>query len=85
MTSPGPREVNDFHTNSDVDSKHTAQHHTIGINYEQVAGGQHDHDSKNSRALLANTTLTGSKAGGAALVSVIAALVKLGAIDATSA
>lgn len=77
--------VNKFHENDDVDSSQTAHHHTIGLRQDQVSSGAHTHDGKNSRKILKGTTITGSRASGAALVSVIDALEKLGATDNTVA
>ncbi len=53
MTSPTPssKDVSDFHANSDVDSAVTAQHHTIGIQRNQVSGGDHNHNGKNSKRI----------------------------------
>lgn len=74
--SPEPREVNLFHARSDVDSKQTAQHHTIGLNHNQTSAGDHNHDGQSSRKLGhgLNLTLTGSKGGNAALASLITML-----------
>lgn len=77
--------VEKFHRNSDVDASKTSQHHTIGPGANQVASGVHNHDGTETRALLDGVNLTGSKAGNAALASVIAALVALGATDNTTA
>lgn len=74
-----------FHNQSDVDSKQTAQHHTLGIRQDQAAPGGHKHDGKSSRKLLENKTITGSRGGNVALASVIQLLVQLGAIDNTTA
>lgn len=82
---PPVRVVRDFHTNSDLDSNQDAQHHTIGIGMNQAASGAHNHDGANSVKLLEGYTLGGSKSGGAALESVIGALVRMGAIDETTA
>lgn len=80
-----PDVVKSFHKRSDVDSSAQAQHHTLGQKAGQAASGDHNHDGANSRKLLKGTTITGSRSGGAALVSVIDALEKLGATDATTA
>lgn len=77
--------VNKFHEKDDVDSSQTAHHHTIGLRQDQVSSGAHTHDGKNSRKILKGTSITGSRASGAALVSVIDALEKLGATDNTVA
>ncbi len=43
------------------------------------------HNGKNSVRILKGVTITGAKGGNVALASVIAALVKLGATDSTTA
>jgi hypothetical protein len=50
MTAPVPSsvEVSKAHTNSDVDSSVTAQHHTLGILHNQSSPGDHKHDGKSS-------------------------------------
>jgi hypothetical protein len=50
-SSPEPREVNSFHSRSDVDSSTTAQHHTLGVKHDQASPGDHNHDGKGSRKL----------------------------------
>lgn len=82
---PSTKEVQQFHTNDDVDGGEGSHHHTLGPGKNQAAGGQHDHRGGNSVALLAGTTITGSRGGNAAVASIIAALVDLGATDSTTA
>lgn len=41
---PPPGDVADFHSNSDLDSRPEAQHHSIGTGPNQAASGQHNHD-----------------------------------------
>lgn len=65
------------HLNDDADRGPYALHHTLGKLPAQAAPGNHTTHNLG--------TLTGSKASGAALNSVIAMLVKLGAIDNTTA
>lgn len=79
------KSVNKFHEKDDVDSSWDAHHHTLGTKHDQASPGDHTHNGLNSLKILKGTTITGSRASGAALVSVIAALVKLGATDSTSA
>jgi hypothetical protein len=50
-TTPPPREVNLFHTRSDVDSSKISQHHTLGVKNTQAAAGDHVHDGQNSRKI----------------------------------
>ena len=80
-----PQTVARFHNKSDMDSSSEAQHHSLGIKGGQASPGDHKHDGSTSKRLLEGTTITGSRAGGAALVSVIDALEKLGATDSTTA
>lgn len=54
MTNPIPItsvESTKQHTNSDVDSAVTAQHHTLGISHNQASGGDHNHNGKNSKKI----------------------------------
>lgn len=81
---PSAETVEDFHTNSDVNSRKEAQHHTLGPGEFQSAQGSHNHRGGDSVLLLAGVTLTGSRGGNVALVSVIQALVALGATDSTT-
>jgi len=76
--------VNKFHAKSDVDSAQYAQHHTLGIKHDQAAPGDHTHDGRVSKLLLEGVTITGSRGGNAAVASIIAALVKLGATDGST-
>jgi hypothetical protein len=80
-----PTTVAKFHEKADTDAADTAIHHTLGSKHSQSSPGDHKHDGVSSVKILSGTTINGSRSGGAALVSVIAALVKLGATDATSA
>jgi hypothetical protein len=65
------KEVNDFHTHSDVDSSWRAQHHTLGTKHDQAASGDHKHDLTQ---LMAGVTLTGAKGGNVALANLITEL-----------
>lgn len=80
-----PQTVARFHNKDDVDSSSEAHHHTLGIKKDQSSPGDHTHDGTTSKRLLEGTTITGAKGGNAALASAIAALVKLGATDSTTA
>lgn len=82
--TPSGRDVQKFHTNADTDGNEQSAHHTLGPSNNQASPGNHDHRGGNSVPLLDGTTITGSRASGAALVSVIAALVELGAKDSTT-
>tara|TARA_R110002020_G_scaffold404912_1_gene614971 strand:+ start:11567 stop:11860 length:294 start_codon:yes stop_codon:yes gene_type:complete len=83
--SPSAEEVQNFHTNADTDSRREAIHHTLGAGDNQAASGNHDHRGGNSVQLLTGITMTGSRGGNVALLSVIQALVALGATDSTTA
>lgn len=74
--TPTPGQVNSLHTNSDVDSSTSAQHHTLGIKHDQAASGDHVHDGKASRKIGTglSLTLTGAKGGNVALTNLIALL-----------
>jgi hypothetical protein len=77
-------QVNALHVKADTDRDKNAAHHTLGPKSDQAASGKHSHDGKDSALLLQGVTLTGAKAGNAALASVITALVRLGATDSTT-
>ena len=79
------KEVERLHIEADTDAADGAIHHTLGPRKGQAAPGDHDHRGGNSVALLQGVKLTGSRSGGTALVNIIAALVDLGAEDATTA
>lgn len=82
---PSAEEVEDFHTNADVDTRVESIHHTLGAAPTQASPGNHIHDGGTSPLLLTGFTLTGSRGGNTALVSIIACLVRLGATDSTTA
>ena len=48
---PSFDEVNDFHTNSDLDDRLESQHHTLGMDPYQASPGDHTHDGKNSKRI----------------------------------
>jgi hypothetical protein len=54
-------EVNDFHSNSDVDKSTLAQHHTLGPQPNQASPGDHNHDGRNSKRLSATDLLLTSR------------------------
>lgn len=49
---PNSNEVNRFHTNADRDTAKSALHHTLGLNANQSAPGDHTHDGRNSKLIL---------------------------------
>jgi hypothetical protein len=80
-----PRVVAQLHRNADTDNDKTSTHHTIGPGPNQAASGVHVHDGSETRQLGAGVTLTGAKAGNAAVASMVAAMVQiLGVTDNTT-
>jgi hypothetical protein len=82
---PPSQVVDDFHENSDLDSRAEAQHHTLGPAPTQAAPGNHTHDGGDSALLLEGSTISGSRATDAWRISVNAILVRLGAVDNSTA
>lgn len=82
---PTPEEVDRFHENAPRDSRKEDIHHTIGTGRNQASAGDHNHRGGDSVQLLAGITITGSRGGNIALLSVIQCLVALGATDSTTA
>lgn len=82
---PSAEEVDTFHTNSDVDIRAEAIHHTLGVLPTQASPGDHTHDGSNSAALLDGLSITGSRADDTWRLSVNALLVRLGAKDESTA
>ena len=82
---PDAQAVEDFHTNADTDTRPEAVHHSLGPSPSQSAPGDHLHDGGSSSLLLTGVTLSGSRGGNVAMVSIISALVRLGAVDSTTA
>ena len=62
MTQPTPipssRESELQHTNSDIDSSKTAQHHTLGLDPNQASPGSHTHNGSNSKRIGAGLNLS---------------------------
>ena len=82
---PPAEEVNDFHSNSDVDTRAEAQHHTLGPNPNQASPGDHKHDGSDSPLILSGESVSGSRNSDAWRLSVNAILVRLGATDNSTA
>jgi hypothetical protein len=82
---PTTEEVESFHTNSDVDLRAEAQHHTLGPAPAQAAPGNHNHDGGSSALILDGYAITGSRGTDAWRQSVNALLVRLGADNNTTA
>lgn len=78
-------EVDNFHTNSDVDLRAESQHHTLGPNPSQASPGNHTHDGGSSPLILNGETITGKRGTEAYFLSVNAILVRLGAKDSSTA
>ena len=83
---PSEREVTHLHTKADTDSSPKALHHTLGPNQNQASPGNHSHDGGASTKIspLDGINISGSRTSGAAVASIVAALVTLGAIDTTT-
>jgi hypothetical protein len=47
-TIPSAEQVNQGHTNSDVDKSRLSQHHTLGTSATQASPGNHNHDGISS-------------------------------------
>jgi hypothetical protein len=82
---PSSQVVEDFHENSDLDSRAESQHHTLGPSPTQAAPGNHTHNGGDSALLLEGETISGSRATDAWRISVNAILVRLGAVDNSTA
>ena len=82
---PPNQVVDDFHENSDLDARAESQHHTLGPSPTQAAPGNHKHDGGDSALLLEGETIAGSRSSDAWRISVNAILVRLGAIDNSTA
>lgn len=86
QSAPDAKAVEQFHTKADTDAGQQAIHHTLGPKHDQSAAGDHNHQTgSNYTPALKGVTISGAKGGNVALASVIAALVKLGATDTTTA
>jgi hypothetical protein len=83
--APTALEVRRAHTNADTDGGEGSIHHTLGSRKGQSSPGDHDHRGGSSVLLLDGATISGSRGGNAAVASIIAALVELGATDTTTA
>lgn len=81
---PDAAKVDDFHTNSDLDTRPESQHHTLGPSPTQAAPGDHTHDGGSSSLLLSGQTISGSRTSDAYRLSINAILVKLGATDSST-
>lgn len=82
---PDSKTVTEFHSNADTDASKDSVHHTLGTGNNQASPGAHRHDGSDSFQILEDFEITGSRASGTALASIIVALVQMGAIDKTEA
>lgn len=80
--SPKAEVVIKFHNNAPVNGKREDIHHTVGFGPLEAAPGDHNHRTEGI-PLFDGVTLTGSRAGNAAVQSIIALLVQWGAKDST--
>lgn len=83
VAPPSSSESNKQHSNSDIDTSVTAQHHTLGISHNQASPGDHKHDGHSSKLLgkginLAFPTTASATYSQAQIQSIIDALRKLG-------
>lgn len=68
--TPSAEEVNQVHTNSDVDKSRLSQHHTLGTSATQASPGNHNHDGVTSAKINATdivgdvTSINGVPSGG---------------------
>lgn len=77
--------VTKIHQNADTDLQRESIHHTLGPRPTQASAGDHNHDGSNSVQLLAGQTIVGSRGNSSAILpSIIAALVRLGAVDSST-
>lgn len=82
---PTTEQVQKIHEKSDKDGSPKAQHHTLGPGPNQAAPGNHTHDGGASAFLLDQVTFTGSRATFSAIeIQLVDALIRLGAVDATT-
>lgn len=86
-SSPDRRAVNDFHRNSDLNSRPEAQHHDLGNGANQSAFGNHTHDGQRGLPLLDGVTFTGSRTNNTADIinQICNALANIGAVNNTGA
>ena len=79
-------DVEKLHTHADTDVRRESLHHTLGPRPTQAAPGDHSHDGSDSAFLLSGITISGSRSSSTSILpSIIAALVRLGATDQSTA
>lgn len=77
--------VEKMHRYDDLDVRPESHHHSLGPGQAQASPGTHRHRGGDSELLLAGQTITGSRGSATAMVSIISALVALGATDSSTA
>ena len=86
FTDLSAEQVEQLHLRADTDVRRESVHHTLGPRSTQAAAGDHKHDGSDSALLLSGQTISGSRASSTSIMpSIIAALVKLGATDQSTA
>lgn len=86
LSSLSSEQVEKLHLNADTDTRKESIHHTLGPRGTQAAPGDHTHNGSDSLLLLTGSTISGSRASSTSIMpSVIAALVRLGATDSSTA
>lgn len=79
-------DVEKLHLNADTDVRRESVHHTLGPRDTQAAPGGHKHDGSDSALLVEGMTISGQRSSSASIMpSIIAILVRLGAVDQSSA
>jgi hypothetical protein len=76
--------VDKIHRFDDVDVRPESHHHTLGSGPNQATPGGHTHRGGDSQLLLSGTTISGTRGSATAMVSIISALVALGATDTST-
>lgn len=84
---PPAHDVEEFHRNADTDKRPEAIHHRLGKGPNQASPGNHNHDGRDSTALLGGFTITGSRSTQTASVisQILVALEEIGLSDGTGA
>lgn len=86
LSSLTATQVEELHRNADTDVRRESIHHTLGPRNTQAAAGDHTHNGSDSSLLLSGLTISGSRASSASITpSIIAALVRLGITDSSTA
>lgn len=86
LGSLSAEQVEKLHLHADTDVRRESAHHTLGPRTTQASPGDHKHDGSDSSLLLEGATIVGSRSNpGSILPSIISALVRLGAVDQSTA